>query len=309
MHPAYSIIFFTTLSGAGYGLLFLLSLGFLPADRLLGVAGLGLAAAMIVVGLLSSTFHLGHPERAWRALTQWRSSWLSREGCMAIITFAPMAWLAYDWLIHGTFNSIAGTLTALSAAVTVYCTAMIYGSVKTVRHWHNGFTPVVYLAFALATGGVAYLFVAFLMGYSYGWMPWHAIVALVIAWIVKAIYWRHVDNGRSISDAGTATGLGYMGKVKLIDPPHSEENYLLKEMAYSVARKHSIKLRLVTVVLCFIVPILASVIVGLIEIEWLQVIVALIALVSVMVGTLTERWLFFAEAKHTVTLYYGAERA
>ena len=90
MHPAYSIIFFTTLSGAGYGLLFLLSLGFLPADRLLGIASLGLSAVLIVVGLMSSTFHLGHPERAMKAFKQWRSSWLSREGICAVAALVVM---------------------------------------------------------------------------------------------------------------------------------------------------------------------------------------------------------------------------
>ena len=93
MHPALSIIFFTTASGAGYGLLVLLGLGgafgWLPAERGFGLVGMGLSLGLITAGLLSSTFHLGHPERAWRALSQWRSSWLSREGVMAIATYAP----------------------------------------------------------------------------------------------------------------------------------------------------------------------------------------------------------------------------
>ena len=87
MHPAVSVIFFTVMSGAGLGMIFLIGLGF-PVDAsaawvfLIGVVGGGLAVA----GLLASTFHLGHPERAWRALSQWRSSWLSREGIAAIAT-------------------------------------------------------------------------------------------------------------------------------------------------------------------------------------------------------------------------------
>ncbi len=96
MHPASSIIVFTTFSGLGYGLAAMLGLGLLdPAAAATKFAHL-LALALIGAGLMSSTLHLGNPQRAWRALSQWRSSWLSREGVMAIVTFVPLlvsAWL------------------------------------------------------------------------------------------------------------------------------------------------------------------------------------------------------------------------
>ena len=92
MHPAASVILFTVTSGMGYGLLALLavlgSLGVLPPDPGLGLAGFGTALALITAGLLASIFHLGHPERAWRALSQWRTSWLSREGVLAIMSLS-----------------------------------------------------------------------------------------------------------------------------------------------------------------------------------------------------------------------------
>jgi len=104
MHPAFSVIFFTTASGAGYGLLALLGVsaasGLLPSDRWLGAVALGLALALVTAGLLSSTAHLGRPERAWRAFSQWRSSWLSREGVMSIITFVPALVFAYGWVVE-----------------------------------------------------------------------------------------------------------------------------------------------------------------------------------------------------------------
>ena len=91
MHPAPSVILFTTLSGAGFGLLFWLGLG-LPAPT--GWAAFGyfvLAYLLAVGGLIASTLHLGHPERAWRAFSQWRSSWLSREGVSAVAALLVMA--------------------------------------------------------------------------------------------------------------------------------------------------------------------------------------------------------------------------
>jgi len=97
MNPAYSVIFFTTASGAGYGLLALLGLiGALtgaPLPPLFALVAIVFALALITAGLLSSTFHLGHPERAWRALSQWRTSWLSREGIAAILTYPPLCYL------------------------------------------------------------------------------------------------------------------------------------------------------------------------------------------------------------------------
>ncbi|MEL0062516.1 MAG: DmsC/YnfH family molybdoenzyme membrane anchor subunit, partial [Candidatus Puniceispirillum sp.] len=96
MRPAWSIIFFTTISGLGFGLAAWLVLGFVtfanPAELL--VVGLAVVA-LIGAGLVSSTFHLGHPERAWRALSQWQSSWLSREGVLAVLALAGL--LAWGW--------------------------------------------------------------------------------------------------------------------------------------------------------------------------------------------------------------------
>ena len=136
MRPAWSIIFFTTMSGLGLGLAGWVVIGLLPfmtPSSLLGVGALTLA--MIGAGLLSSTFHLGHPERAWRALSQWRSSWLSREGVLAVVVMAGLAgWFA---AIYGGVNIPLWVNVALLALIyaTVYATSMIYASLKTVARW------------------------------------------------------------------------------------------------------------------------------------------------------------------------------
>src|SRR5438309_5897561 len=106
MHPALSIVFFTTASGAGYGLLGLLGilapLGILPADRAFGLVALALALGAVTGGLASSAAHLGHPERALRAFSQWRSSWLSREGVASVVTYIPAGLFAIGWVFLGT---------------------------------------------------------------------------------------------------------------------------------------------------------------------------------------------------------------
>lgn len=102
MRPAYSVILFTTSSGAGYGALavlgMMLALGLVPSQPGATMAALATGLALATLGLVASTFHLGRPERAWRAFSQWRTSWLSREGVAAIavyVTGVPLAALAW----------------------------------------------------------------------------------------------------------------------------------------------------------------------------------------------------------------------
>ena len=159
MNPAYSVILFTTASGAGYGLLFLAGLvGFnhgRASSPAFAITTIIIALGLITIGLLSSTFHLGRPERAWRAFSQWRSSWLSREGILAVTTY-PIALLfgaAWAGVIDApSLIGIAGLITAALCVATVFCTAMIYASLKTIPRWNHKLVPAIYLVFALGTG-------------------------------------------------------------------------------------------------------------------------------------------------------------
>src|SRR5678815_165277 len=98
MHPAFSVIFFTVISGCGYGLLFLLGLSLAANPQMFvrneALLMLATGAVFSAAGLTSSLLHLGQPQRAWRALSQWRSSWLAREGVAAILSDMPVGALA-----------------------------------------------------------------------------------------------------------------------------------------------------------------------------------------------------------------------
>jgi DMSO reductase anchor subunit len=315
MHPAFSIIFFTTASGAGYGLLALLGLlvplGVLPPDRLFGLVALGLALAAISAGLLASAAHLGHPERALRAFSQWRSSWLSREGVASVVTYVPAGLFAIGWVLLGATTGVwaaFGLLAALGAIVTICCTAMIYRSLKPIQRWHNAWVLPNYLALGLMTGALWLALVTQVFGFDHALVAWLALITIVIAAALKLGYWHFIDTSGSASTADSATGLGGLGKVRLFEAPHTSENYLLKEMGYRIARKHAAKLRVIAVALAFALPFLLS-LAALLSQGWLAAAAALVAAPLATTGVLIERWLFFAEAKHAVTLYYGAERA
>jgi sulfite dehydrogenase (quinone) subunit SoeC len=314
MHPAYSVILFTTASGAGYGLLAWLALagmlGLLPAGRWLGIVGFGLAFALITAGLLSSTAHLGRPERAWRAFSQWRSSWLSREGVMAVATYVPAALLAAGWVllerVDGIFALLA-LLAAVCAVVTLYTTGMIYASLRTIRQWHQPLTAPIYIGLGLASGAVLLNLVLNVFGYSEAWGAWLAVVCLAVAGMMKRAYWQAVDTEPRTYTVGAATGLGHLGKVRPLEPPHTQPNYVMREMGYRVARKHAEKLRLIVLVAAFAVPIVASLL-SLIG-GSAGIAAALLAALSMVLGLIVERWLFFAEAQHVVMLYYGEDAA
>ncbi|MEZ5895692.1 MAG: DmsC/YnfH family molybdoenzyme membrane anchor subunit [Parvularculaceae bacterium] len=315
MHPAKSVIFFTTASGAGYGLAFWLCLlgafGLAPADVIFGAVAFGAALSLITAGLLSSTLHLGHPERAWRALSQWRSSWLSREGVAAIITFAPIGMYAISWVFFDTTTGamgVVGVIGALAAMVTVYCTSMIYASLRSIPAWSNRWTPAAYIVLSLSTGAVlaAFLFSAWRFEIA---RIWALIAALLVVagLIVKLVYWRSVTAAPSRSTAETATGLGQFGSVRLIDAPHSQSNYLLDEMGFRVARKHAEKLRRIAIFSGFVGPAALLALAPLAG--GAAGVLTAAAVIAGAIGIVTERWLFFAEAKHVVTLYYGESRA
>lgn len=301
MHPAVSVIFFTVTSGAGLGMIFLLGLGF-PVDAsgpwvfFVGLVGGGLAVA----GLLASTFHLGHPERAWRALSQWRSSWLSREGIAAVVTLVVFGIYVLIWLATGSRHQLLGLIAAVAAALTVFTTSMIYAQLKTVPQWNSRLTPLVYGGFALGSGWL----LASALGTHEAPELW-GVLLIALAWGAKWFWWMRAGRSR-LADAGsspeTATGLGFIGKVRLLERPHTGENYLTKEMVHRIGRKHAHRLRMLALLLGGVVPIAILAIVGL---SGAPGVFNLIAAVSMLAGLLAERWLFFAEAEHAVSLYYG----
>jgi len=288
LHPAYSLIFFTTASGAGYGLLAspgtLAVLDGLPDDRLLATVTLGLAFALVTVGLLASAWHLTRPERAWRAFSQWRSSWLSREAMAALATYAAAAPFAWSWAIAREPSALAGLAAAALAFATVACTAMIYASLKPVADWNSGWTVAAYLTLAGMTGLLWLVAVIALLGHPTGSLAIAACASIALAWGVKEGHWRRWVRRSVASTPGTATGLSDQGRVRLFEAPHTESNYLLREMGYRLARKHKHTLRLITRCLAFAIPlglVLVTVPTGL----WLP---PILAALSASIGVLVE---------------------
>ncbi len=312
MNPAYSVILFTTASGAGYGLLALLGLVAVmhgPASSFaFAITTLAIALILVTVGLLSSTLHLGRPERFWRAFSQWRSSWLSREGIAAMVTYAVA--LAFGLVWSGMTAAPAslpalGVLVLVMCAVTVFCTGKIYSTLKTIRAWHHPLTVPVYLAFATATGSGLLMALASAFG---RYQTAQAVIfhlAIIAVAILKVSYWRSVDGAKRTHTMAAATGLASkQGEtVRQWELPHTNVNFIQKEMGYAVARRHVAKLRMLVLV-GFLLAMLFS-----LAALYVNPLISWLAAASVLLAAWVERWLFFAEAEHVVGLYYGAEAA
>ena len=312
MHPAYSVILFTTMSGAGYGLLIWLSAlglaGALPPTRTLGFFSFGLAFVLIGIGLMSSTAHLGRPERAWRAFSQWRSSWLSREGVLAVASFAPAGLLAIDWIFYERFSAALAWGTIALSLATVYSTGMIYQSLPTIRAWSHPLVAPIYLVLGIATGGILATALMRIWDLPATGAAVATIASLIAAMALKWGYWGAIDSAERTHTAGAATGLGHLGTVKMLVAPHSMANFVMREMGYTIARKHAERLRRIALGLGLALPA-ALTLLSLVVAPPAALAFALLAVASATLGIVTERWLFFAEAEHVVTLYYGAQAA
>jgi sulfite dehydrogenase (quinone) subunit SoeC len=314
MKPAFSIIFFTVSSGAGLGLLALLALldslapGLLPREALWRGALLGLV--LLAAGLASSVLHLANPRHAWRSFARVRTSWLSREAVAAAALFAVGAF--YVLLVAqdsaGALRILLGWATCLLAWTVLVCTAMIYASLKPIRQWHTRWTPANYVLLGHWSGALLVAALACAYAPRSGALLVLAAVLGCAALAGKLAYWRAIGAAapaltleRAIGVAEGVRGPGpiSVAHARLLDVGHSHGTFLTREFGFELARRHAPALRGVALALGFGLPLawLAS---G--AARWP---LALAAAGCCIIGLLIERWLFFAEARHTVRLYHG----
>jgi sulfite dehydrogenase (quinone) subunit SoeC len=289
MHPAPSLIAFTVLSGLGLGLLALLGFGRIAPTGWAAFLWFGLGYGLTLAGLAASALHLGHPERALKAFTQWRSSWLSREAVLSAAALLVMAPHAAGSVFLATPLPVFGWAGAILALLTVLATAMIYAQLRTVPRWHHWSVPVLFLLASVAGGFV-----------MIGDAPLAPLALALLATAMLA-HWMIGDQRFAAEGhtAETATGLGGIGQVRLLEPPHTGKNYLLREMVHVVGRKHAARLRVLALICAVILPMLALILAPGATFAWALAVALHVA------GMLAARWLFFAEAEHVVGLYYG----
>ena len=315
MHPALSVILFTVLSGFGYGLFISLALVDLfdqPTAARVFVNG-GIAGLILVTGgLLSSTLHLANPRNAWRAFSRFRTSWLSREGVFAILFYLPaLPWL-YCWY-DGNCSELMRIALSLSiliiALATIFSTGMIYACLKTIRQWYTPLTPINYVTLSIMTGFLLFLSLHRLYAPSAASIlfPAIAITLVALAGLAKLAYYVSVireGTAARATNASTATSLPG-AQVRLLDVGHTAGTFLTDEFGYQVAARKLALLRVLSAVLAFGLPLL---LLPVVVFDPLGHTVLIVVTLSAAVGVGIERWLFFADARHVVNLYHGAQR-
>ncbi len=312
MHPAFSVIFFTVSSGAGFGLFALLYLadalklgGGLSVSQII-IAGI-IGLVLISAGLMSSVFHLANPKNAWRAFSRYRTSWLSREGVFAMAFFPfAVAYLGLTWLGIKSLDDLrmfAGGASMLLAWITLFSTGMIYGCLKTIRQWNTPLVPANYLVLGHFSGALILLVVAQNGTVNVSSYLTIVIALLIFSALLKGMYYFAIANPGVTSTINTATGFT-RAKVKLLDQGHTHGTFLTEEFGFQIARKYALFLKAFVFSSGFIVPIL--VLSGAMGV--LTVTLTLVTVVFAIMGLIAERWLFFAEARHVVNLYHGAQR-
>ena len=319
MKPAFSVIFLTTLIGAGQGLFLALFthqsyslFGLLPmqSDAFYGYGSV-VALLFLIGGLISSVFHLGRPERAWRSATQWRTSWLSRE-VIALPAFMGITFLYAVVHLAGMrpevitlpsglvidLSVVVGTVGTLLAFTLFVCTAMIYACLRFLREWHSPLTVINYILMGGASGFTLAAFYAALAapteaGFFGGW----AIIIMVLALAGRIASLVRNARLRPTSTLQTAIGVkhpyitqrtqGSMGgSFNTREFFHGKTDAFLKQIKPTF------------LFLAFLLPL------ALLSVSQSSAGLLGLTFVLQLSGLMVERWFFFAQANHPQNLYY-----
>lgn len=324
MHPAFSVIFLTTLIGAGQGLflaLFLVqALGVpdaLPQQD--GVSfyatGSAIALVLLALGLVASFFHLGHPERAWRSAAKWRTSWLSREVIVlpavmgAVFLYGVLHYYGVELNVLGVANPKLGALTfwiglgGVVACVALFvCTGMIYACLKFIEEWHSPLTLINYTLLGCASGFVlATAFSAVVAPALVGFYAWSSVALTLAAFVFRAASLVRNKRIRHMSSLQTAIGVKH-SKIQQKAQGAMGGSFNTREFFHGKTREVVRAVRWAFLILVFPVPLLLMWF-GLTQQAAVHFV---LAFVLQYIGLLAERWFFFAQAKHPQNLYYQA---
>ena len=325
MRPAFSVIFLTTLIGLGQGLFLALYTGqlysffdLLPVQDSRSFYATGSTIALILLGggLIASFFHLGHPERAWRAAAMWRTSWLSRE-VIVLPAFMGMLLLygcAHYFSWHTPLFELPGGRSVdptliLGALATLLCfalfvsTAMIYASLRFLQEWHTPLTVINYTLLGGASGFVlAGAFAAVtapaLSGFYAGW----AIIITTLAFIGRAASLIRNTRLRPRSSMRTAIGIKHPNIVQKTQGSMGG-SFNTREFFHGKSKHFMRAIKPAFVILTFIFPLaLLTLVMSMPSFSG----TALLGMAFILqyIGLLAERWFFFAEANHPQNLYY-----
>ncbi len=313
MHPSFSLILFTSMAGMAQGAIVSLAVlnsgsEQLPSE-LLNVYLFPLILALLFGGLLASTFHLGHPERAWRAIMMWRTSWLSRE-VLILPAFIALTALAYYFSWQASVPNWLWLLLSIAALALWVCTAMIYQCIRFIQEWAHPATMVNFIALGMSSGWFLLMVLLTLWSILH---PNQAVVTssniagvagftgflILLSLSLKLWIWKRNRGLKPKSNLQSATGIK-TGFVRQISMGMMGGSFNTREFFHQQSSFFVANVRKIAFFGTYLLPVLLLTIV--VSNGTLSVLV--LAFVVHCIGLMAERWLFFAEANHPQNLYY-----
>ena len=308
MHPAFSVIFLTTLIGVAQGLFLAvfavdlvshLGLAELPMPSFV-IAGCAMSVVFCVLGLLASFWHLGRPERAWRAAAMWRTSWLSREVIVLPAFLASVAAYGFTYATGSVWSIPLGLVAFVCCIALFVCTGMIYACLRFLQEWASPLTLVNYFLLGCASGSTFATLLAALLAptYTEALAVW-AIGLTTAALVVRAAMLARNARLRPKSTVQSAIGVKHP-KVQQKSQGAMGGSFNTREFSHGRTRGFLRSVKWVFLLLAFPLPALLL---------WLGATSGAAALLALAfgvqyVGLLAERWFFFAQANHPQNLYY-----
>ncbi len=308
MRPAFSVVFLTTLIGAGQGLMLALvlteTLGRLemvaPAPSRFYAVGAGLALVLSALGLFASFFHLGRPERAWRSAAMWRTSWLSREVIALPLFMALAAAYGAAHLHHSRLTLVIGAHAAVASLALFYCTAMIYACVKFLQEWSSPFTVPNFFLMGCASGLT--LATALCAAFAVALVLPLAAAGVLVTMLAAVTRMASLAHNRGIRPRSTLqSAIGVQAPViRQVSQGFTGRSFNTIEFFHGRTPAGMRRLRIAFIALAFMAPLV------LLPLAAYSHSATLIALVFALQygGLVIERWFFLADSNHPQNLYY-----
>lgn len=311
MNPAFSVIFLTTLIGAAQGLFIAVVLGqpYSGAtsgrfDIEFGLLGAGVSLGLMFLGLVASFFHLGRPERAWRAVSQWRTSWLSREVivlplAMLLVFVYGVLSLPVDWG-NDNLRRIIGWSGVITMAALFICTGMIYACIKFLQEWASPWTLINFMLLGCASGVILASALAATIGEpAAAWFTLWGLGLTVAAMFTRLYTFNRNRRIKHRSTIQSAIGIKHR-KITQRSMGMTGGSFNTRAFFHHCSTLTMVNMRRIVIVLVFVIPILL--LLGYVAFDWLELLWVTFGVQYV--GLIAERWLFFAEANHPQNLYY-----
>lgn len=321
MQPAFSVIFLTTLIGMGQGLFLAIYTEQVysvldvveksSTDTFYSLAS-AVSLMLLILGLIASIFHLGRPERAWRAASMWRTSWLSREVIVlpVVMGLTFLYGLVYFMGWNVSIITIGAVVIDLSLVIGAFATiavfslfiatGMIYACLKFLQEWHSPLTVINYILLGAASGfSMATLLAAYqqpeLISFFAGW----SIVLIIFAFIFRGASLIRNKKLRPKSTVQTAIGIRH-NQIKQKSMGFMGGAVNTRDFFHGKSQQFFRSIKIIFIVLVFIVPLILMII----ALFKPTITLLGIAMGSMYLGLLAERWYFFAEGNHPQNIYY-----